>query len=258
MTDKLIVLNNSDERVKEGFIKLDDGKYLTIAFLGKKGDYRYFIDGKTGDFNLKNHCKINSSAIPKNAGIFLIENNIAYLTLFCGDKEKIKSEFSKIANLTVGDYQYTSVNIITEEEPQTETEAEQPKTEKEPAYKETGYVLPEDFIAPPSEIPESFFDCNKDKFNEILSLNQPNQILMDLIPESKWVDVPDENYTFGIIFDENDSPLYICYGFKLGWSEEPPEKLEGYSQWIPLDYNDPQGNGLWVIYINAQTGERLK
>lgn len=252
MTDKLIVLNNSDERVKEGFIKSEDGKYLTIAFLGEKGDYRYFIDGKIGDFNFKNHCKINSSVIPKNAGIFLINGDIAYLTLFYGDKDRIKSEFSKATNLTIWDV--LDVSITTE----TKTEAEQPEINKEPAYKETGYVLPEDFIAPPQEIPESFFDCNKEKFNEILSLNQPNQILMDLIPESKWVDVPDENYTFGIIFDENDSPLYICYGFKLGWSEEPPEKLEGYCQWIPLDYNDPQGNGLWVIYINAQTGERLK
>lgn len=252
MTDKLIVLNNSDERVKEGFIKLEDGKYLTIAFLGEKGDYRYFIDGKIGDFNFKNHCKINSSVIPKNAGIFLINGDIAYLTLFYGDKDRIKSEFSKATNLTIGDV--LDISVTTE----TKTEAEQPEINKEPAYKETGYVLPEDFIAPPQEIPESFFDCNKDKFNEILSLNQPNQILMDLIPESKWVDVTDENYTFGIIFDENDSPLYICYGFKLGWSEEPPEKLEGYSQWIPLDYNDPQGHGLWVIYINAQTGERLK
>ncbi len=252
MTDKLIILNKNDKRVKEGFIKSEDGKYLTIAFSGEKGDYRYFIDGNLGDFNLKNYCKISSSAIPKNAGIFLINGDIAYLMLFYGNKDRIKSEFSKLTNLTVGDYEDTSVKIITE------TETEQPETKKEPEYKETGYVLPEDFIAPPEEIPESFFDCNKEKFNEILSSNQPNQILMDLIPESKWVDVPDENYTFGIIFDENDSPLYICYGFKLGWSEEPPEKLEGYCQWIPLDYNDPQGNGLWVIYINAQTGERLK
>ena len=255
MTDKLIVLNNCDERIKEGFIKTEDGKYLTIAFLGQKGDYRYFIDGKIGDFNFKNHCKINCSDIPDNAGIFLIENDIAYLMLFYGDKEKVKNEFSKITNQNVKKRETASVNI-TADEPQ--IKAEPMKTEKEPAYKETGYVLPEDFIAPPEEIPESFFDCNKEQFNNILSSNKPNQILMDLIPESKWVDVPDENYTFGIIYDENDAPLYICYGFNLGWSEEPPEKLEGYSQWIPLDYNDPQGHGLWVIYINAQTGQRLK
>lgn len=254
MTDKLIVLNNSDERVKEGFIKLEDGKYLTIAFLGEKGDYRYFIDGKIGDFNFKNHCKINFSAIPKNAGIFLINGDIAYLMLFYGDKEKVKSEFSKLANLTIGDFVNVSVTTVTE----TKTEAEQPEINKEPAYKETGYVLPENFIQPPEEIPNSFFDCNKEKFNEILYNNPANESLMDLIPESKWVDVEDENHTFGIIYDENNVPLYICYGFKLGWSEEPPEKLEGYCQWIPLDCADPRGDGIWVIYINAQTGERLK
>ena len=243
MIDKLIILNKNNDLLKEGFIKIEDSKILTVAFTGEKGDYRYCIDGCVGDFNFKNCYKTTCSNAPKNAGIFLIENNIAYLTLFCGDKEKIKCEFSKKANVTVGDYS-EKVNTVA--------------TPTEPAYKETGYVLPENFIAPPSEVPESFFDCNKDKFNEILFNNQPNRALMDLIPESKWVDVENENYTFGIIYDENDSPLYICYGFDLGWSEEPPEKLEGYCQWIPLDYNDPQGNGLWVIYINAQTGERLK
>ncbi len=250
MTDKLIILNKNDERVKEGFIKLEDGKTLTVAFTGESGNYNYYIDGKTGEFNFKNYCKINCSAIPENVGIFLMNGGIAYLSLFYGNKDKIKSEFSKLKNVTIGDFESASVLL--------ENTAEQTETKKEPEYKETGYELPEDFIAPPEEIPESFFDCNKEKFNEILYNNQPNQNLMDLIPESKWVDVESENYTFGIIYDENETPLYICYGFKLGWSEDPPEKLEGYSQWIPLDYNDPHGDGLWVIYINAQTGERLK
>jgi hypothetical protein len=128
----------------------------------------------------------------------------------------------------------------------------------EPEYKNTGYVLPEDFLAPPEKTPESFWDCNEDKFNGLFEKYSENENLTTLIPGSKWVDVNEEGYVFGVIYDENNSPMYICYGFPLPWGEEPPEKLEGYCQWIPVDCTSPHDDGYWVIYINAKTGERIR
>ncbi|MBE7092610.1 MAG: hypothetical protein E7365_05485 [Clostridiales bacterium] len=255
MTDKLIILNKLTDTVEEGFIKLEDGKTLTVAFKGEKGKYILLCDSTLKELYEMNHCRFLYEKFPKNAGIFLIKDDYAVLTLFTGDQAIIKKELKKQMGLEIKD------NIIEQIDSETEPDIfneEIVAEKKEPEYKETGYVLPEEFIHPPAEIPNSFFDCNKEKFNDLLYNNPVNESLMALIPESKWVDVLEENYTFGIIYDENNIPLYICYGFDLGWSEDPPKKLEGYSQWIPLDCSDPQNKGLWVIYINAQTGERLK
>ncbi len=254
MTDKLIVLNKKNEGVQEGFIKLESGKQLLIAFKGDKGEYMAICDSLVFEFNGKPYCRFSFNKQPENAGIFLIKDGFAYLMLYFGNEDTVTKNFTKKTGIEIKD-----AFIVSEPSEPAEIILDVPKTAKiQPEYKETGYVLPENFIQPPEEIPDTFFDCNKEKFNEILYNNPANEALMSLIPESKWVDVEDENHTFGIIYDENNVPLYICYGFKLGWSEEPPEKLEGYCQWIPLDCADPRGDGLWVIYINAQTGERLK
>ena len=81
-----------------------------------------------------------------------------------------------------------------------------------------------------------------------------------LIPGSKWVRIREDDvaYIMGIIYDEDGTPMYLCYGFPEPWSENPPENLEGYSQWIPLDCAHPHDQGYWVIYINAKTGERVR
>ena len=79
-----------------------------------------------------------------------------------------------------------------------------------------------------------------------------------LIPGSKWVKIDGGEYIMGIIYDENSSPMYLCYGFPAFWSEEPPEKIDGYCQWIPENCSSPHERGYWVIYVNAVTGERVK
>lgn len=104
--------------------------------------------------------------------------------------------------------------------------------------------------------PNSFWDVNKEEFLSIFSSSPEDDCLSTLIPGSKWVSR--ENYVLGIIYDEYSSPMYLCYGFSLPWSETPPESLEGYSQWIPRDCTRPHENGYWVVYVNARTGERVR
>lgn len=235
---KLIVLNKLDNI--EAFIKFEDGCRATIGFCGEKGKYMWFAENKVGEFT-KNHQYFRYTEIPKNVGIFRIESENAFLVNFVGDKEYIKKNFEKISGIKI-----------------TDKKAEDKKEiEKKSAYKETDYTLPEDFLAPPETTPETFWDCNKVSFDELFSKNPENTVLSSLIPGSKWVDVTEDNYVLGVISDEDDSPLYICYGFPLPWSEEPPEKLEGYCQWIPRDFSSPHDDGYWVIYINAKTGERV-
>lgn len=242
MIESLIILDKIDDSVKEGFLRIDRDKTVTVAFTGNEGRYMWCIGNRIGEFN-KNRAVIRS-VTPKDAGIFRIENDKAYPVLIHGSKPSLEAAFKKLTGLEIGKPENDK---ITEE-----------AIIKEPEYKETGYTVPDDFLPVPDEIPETFWDCNKGKFTSFLEDNPPNEALSMLIPGSRWVDVATENYTFGVIYDEGGMPLYVAYGFKLGYSDDPPESLEGYSQWIPTDTSDPHGDGFWVIYINASTGERIQ
>ncbi len=109
-----------------------------------------------------------------------------------------------------------------------------------------------------SAVPNTYFDCNRDTFLRALKENPEEQGMSALIPGSKWVKIDGGEYIMGIIYDENSSPMYLCYGFPAFWSEEPPEKIDGYCQWIPENCSSPHERGYWVIYVNAVTGERVK
>lgn len=236
---KLNILNKLDKI--EAFVKFEDNCRATIGFSGDNGRFMWYADNKTGDF-FKNHTYFYCDTMPKHVAIFRIIDENASLVNFSGDSNLIKKNFEKLTNMVV-------VEKISEKEIK--------EVPKETAYKETNYTLPEDFLAPPETTPESFWDCNKHTFDEAFLKNPENTALSSLIPGSKWVDILEDNYVLGIIVDEDNLPLYVCYGFPLPWSENPPEKLEGYCQWIPLDFSHPHDDGYWVIYINAKTGERV-
>ncbi len=244
MTDKLIILNKVDGCVKEGFFRFDKDKKVTVAFNGEAGKYVWVLGNNFGEFT-KNHAYIPYSD-SDNMGIFRIEGNFAYPVLIHGDEGKLKISFNKL----------TGYEIKRPEKEEVKAEVLTKKEEPAP-YKETGYTVPDDFLPAIDQAPETFWDCNKEKFTSYLEDNPINESLGAIIPGSRWADISEENYTFGVIYDDNGLPLYIAYGFRLGYSDQPPESLDGYSQWIPTDTNDPHGDGFWVIYINAVTGERI-
>ena len=223
---RLINLKSIKEGIKDAFIRLDFCNSI-IGYPFEEGNFTWYIDGFSGDF-FKRHAYFKGEKNPENVGIFRISDNNAELFWYLGDVNKVKEQFQKVTGFNIPD------------------ETVKPQKEDEP-------ILFEEL---PKTPPESFWDCNQLSFNELLSSNPENVTLSQLIPGSKWVNVDD--YVLGVIYDEADLPLYICYGFPLPWSENPPEKLEGYCQWIPVDFQKPHDDGFWVIYINAQTGERVK
>ena len=225
---RLINLKSIKEGVKDAFIKLDFCN-LIIGYPFQEGNFTWYIDGNSGDFS-KCHAYLKCEKDPENVGIFRISDNNAELFWYLGDINKVKEQFQKV----------TGFNLVDEIDMPEKIETDES-------------ILFEEL---PKTPPESFWDCNESAFTELFNSNPENIILSELIPGSKWVDVDD--YVLGVIYDEADLPLYICYGFPLPWSENPPEKLEGYCQWIPVDFQKPHDNGFWVIYINAQTGERVK
>ena len=82
-----------------------------------------------------------------------------------------------------------------------------------------------------------------------------------MIPGSKWVKVEYNegeergHYIIGIIYDEEGAPMHICYGVPGQYALAPPENLAKYCQWLPATIKEPQGDGYWVLYQNAQTGQ---
>ncbi len=264
---ELMILKNVSDNMKEAFVKLEDNCRLTVGFVGEKGRYA-FVSDCFYEFSHRPVLYIEGNTLPRDCGIFLIEDDKAYTMCFSGDLNQVKNRlknytvFDEKANVKIKapNSENTHENELLEPNSIVEMPVETNDLDEkaEPEYKSTGYVLPDDFLAPPEKTPESFWDCNEEKFNELFKNNPENKNLTGLIPGSKWVNVEADGYVLGIIYDENNLPMYICYGFPLPWGEEPPEKLEGYCQWIPIDCTRPHDDGYWVIYINAKTGERIK
>ena len=94
----------------------------------------------------------------------------------------------------------------------------------------------------------------------MLNENQTEEILEDIIPDSRFVEIPKHNgesYIFGIIY-ENDKPKYLCYGEKGKFSEERPDHLKAYYQWLPIDVDNISGDGYYMMYQDANTGKNLE
>ena len=87
--------------------------------------------------------------------------------------------------------------------------------------------------------------------------------LEELVANTEWVKVnyaPDDtqHYILGKLYD-GELVTHICYGIPaVSRSSSPPESLTDYCQWLPLDLQDVDGAGYWVMYQSAETGENVR
>ena len=84
--------------------------------------------------------------------------------------------------------------------------------------------------------------------------------LKTYFPDSKFVKIPysaQKFYIVGVI-KENKQEKYICYGVPEKYSEKAPKELEGYCTFIPLSVFDLKGDGFWMMFQDAVTGECVK
>lgn len=108
---------------------------------------------------------------------------------------------------------------------------------------------------------QNFYNEIEEQLNSLFKKYEEASELENIIPNSKWVKVDyDENGTFyvvGLIY-ENDTVRYICYGTPGVWAEKCPTELDGLAEWLPLDENNPRGEGYWITYQDANNGENVK
>ncbi len=110
------------------------------------------------------------------------------------------------------------------------------------------------------EMDESFYDLISEQVDDLFAKYPSEKKLDAIVPNSKWVRVDADNngknYVIGLIYD-GDEIKYICYGVPGQFSTSPPANLESYSQWLPTDISDVKGNGYWVMYQDAKSGESI-
>lgn len=122
----------------------------------------------------------------------------------------------------------------------------------------------EDKIVPQEEIEtpeESFFDGIKEQITTLFDKFPEEDILKEIIPESKWAKIDMEEtgeyYVVGLMY-ENGEIKYVCYGIPSVYGDEPPKELKGFAQWLPIDSTKNDGFGYWITYQDADTGENVK
>lgn len=260
MIDKLLCFDN-------GFIKFEDKFSRICAAYKPEKAYLALFDGKLFCYEFLHHISLNSpiKKLPSACGVF--DKFGAPVFLF-GNSGALKEEFYRTHPLA----DQTNISPIKEmpiQKPVPEEPALEEVTQKELKIEES---LPteEDLnkndlsndeiieLLSENDEPQTYWQCNAKAFLEKLSSGEEKTELSVLIPGSRWSKPSNEDYVMGVIFDENDEPMYLCYGFENVWSENPPRDFEGYSQWIPKNFAEPHEEGYWVIYINAITGERVK
>jgi hypothetical protein len=90
--------------------------------------------------------------------------------------------------------------------------------------------------------------------------NDAEIVLNEIIPNSKFCKINfDDNtghYVFGVIYDDN-KPKYLCYGVPAKKDSKPPKELSSYYQWLPIDVEEESGDGYYMMYQDASTGQNI-
>lgn len=91
------------------------------------------------------------------------------------------------------------------------------------------------------------------QFNYIFENYTHNDELMNLIPNSRFVTINENNeeYSIGAIYEENKIKL-ICYAIKCNYNTSPPEELGKHYQWLPLDKEDPLSEGYYIVFQDSK------
>lgn len=107
-----------------------------------------------------------------------------------------------------------------------------------------------------------FYSLIKDQLDDLFERFPHNTSLELLVDNSKWVTIDfdgvDRAYVVGLLYDENGNLNYIAYGVPGNNDIKPPSQIVDYSQWLPLDPNSPDGEGYWVMFQDASTGDSVR
>jgi len=107
---------------------------------------------------------------------------------------------------------------------------------------------------------QAFYMELKPQLDKLFNTFPKDEYLTEVIPSSKWVKIEYDNtgksYSVGVITDGEDV-VYIGYGIRSVFTKSPPTSVKSVAQWMPLSFEDVKGEGYWMIYQTASTGENV-
>ena len=107
---------------------------------------------------------------------------------------------------------------------------------------------------------KDFLSTIENQVEELLNNYEEEKALENLIPNSKFVKVNsnDENfYIFGVIKEDNQIK-YIVYGLPGEYNVKPNDEYKNYYQWLPLNPENPEGYGYYLMYQDAESGNQIE
>lgn len=109
---------------------------------------------------------------------------------------------------------------------------------------------------------DNFFEMIKPQFDALFEQNEHYKQLEEKLEGTEWVKVnvgdgESDHYILGKIYD-GDILTHIAYGtFAKNSRQLPPQGLEEYCQFLPLDSQNEESFGYYVMYQDAITGENI-
>ncbi len=107
---------------------------------------------------------------------------------------------------------------------------------------------------------QPYFKSVEQDLEKIFDKYPKDDRLKGLFPKSRWAQInysADKYYIVGVI-KERAKEKYICYGVPAVYSKTPPKELKGYCTFIPLSIFDLSGDGFWMMFQDAISGECIK
>ena len=138
-----------------------------------------------------------------------------------------------------------------------------PSQKEEKEIKDGNFHLPnETSFSECEEFSEShpYYETARQELEEVLLKFPTEEALERNLPESRFVKInysQDKYYVVGVI-KENGREKYVCYGIPAKYSLEPPKELKGFCSFIPLSIFDLNGDGYWMMFQDAISGECVK
>ena len=105
-----------------------------------------------------------------------------------------------------------------------------------------------------------YFNQAKKELEEIFVKFPKEEDLERCVPNSRWAKIyykENKYYVVGVV-KENKKEKYICYGVPSKYSPTPPKELDGFCSFIPLSVFDMKGDGYFMMFQDAVTGECVK
>ena len=114
--------------------------------------------------------------------------------------------------------------------------------------------------SPSKDDNRAYYEEVKAELNNLFISFPEETSLRNVVPDSKWVKInytKDKYYVVGLVYQDGKEK-YICYGVPAKFSTEPPKELKGFCSFVPVSVFNLKGDGFWMMFQDAFTGECVK